>query len=291
MVMKNEINVAIIQMEVKSDIFGTDVRKINVNKALKLIENVCKENNELDLVVLPEEFYAGAGYGPISLPDTYGYFENEYLAEIQELSRKYNVIIIGALSLKKSEEDFRSDNVGFVVDKQGSLLGYQNRFHKNIQEAPYTNSGEKFHVFDLDIGKVSLVIGNDILYPEISRKFVLKGAELLINPILLPGNTEDKDSYPKNIYQISSTCRAIENQAYVITVNGVGEFAHIDMNICGESVISSPTGVLNVCDNTEQTKIFKITIDDYIESNRVNPIMRMRNKKVCSIDEGYGDDV
>ena len=68
--MNSTVRFGLIQMKVEADIFDKAVRKQNVQKAVEQMTSFLEQNENVDCVVLSEEFYAGAGYGPISLPDT-----------------------------------------------------------------------------------------------------------------------------------------------------------------------------------------------------------------------------
>jgi predicted amidohydrolase len=282
--MRDNIKVAMIQMNIQSNIFGTEIRKENVKHAYERMEEILKKENDMDLLVLPEEFYAGAGYGPISLQDSIDTVKNEVFEVFGELAEKYNVYIAGALSSKLDANSFRGNNVGFLIGRDGSLVGMQERFHLTENEKPFSIPASKYEVFDLDIGKVSLVIGVDILYPEISRNFILKGAEILINPILAPGYLK-KDEYPNNLYHHCTISRALENQTFVIMVNGVGQFAHADMAIFGESLAAGPTGIIKKAEFDECSETAVLSIKDKMLSDKNMAIVELRNKEACTIQD------
>lgn len=280
--MRDNIKVAMIQMEVRSNIFGTEIRKENVRHACEKMEDTLKKEADLDLLVLPEEFYAGAGYGPISLQDSMETVKDEVFQAFGELAQKYGVYIAGALSAKFNPDSFRGNNVGFLIGRDGKLAGIQERFHLTENEKPFSAAGTEYEVFDLDIGKAALVIGADILYPEIARNFMLKGAELLINPVLAPG-CQKRDAYPNSLYHHCAAARALENQVFVIMVNGVGEFAHADFPIFGESLVAGPLGVLKQAGFEECCETAVLSAKDKLLSDRNMAIVELRNNEACTI--------
>lgn len=282
--MKDTVKVGFIQMEILSNIFSTEIRKDNVKHACELIEKLLVENKELDLIVLPEEFYAGAGYGPISLQDGFEYVKEVVINPLAELAKKYNINIIGALSTKFNETGFKGNNVAFVIDRNGDLVGTQERFHLTENEKPFAISGDKYEIFDLDFGKVGVVIGVDILYPEVARNFVLCGAEILVNPIIEPGIKED-GAFPNNIYKSCAVTRAIENQVFVVTTNGVGKFAHVDMDIYGESLAAGPVGLIKKLGFEETCDVVELSSSDKKDAYRNMELMELRNNKICLINQ------
>jgi predicted amidohydrolase len=282
--MKAEIKVGFIQMEILSNIFDGSVRAINVKHACQLMEDLLEKNKDLDLLVLPEEFYAGAGYGPISLQDGFDLIKETVISPFGEIAAKYHVNITGALSTKFNEVGFKANNIAFVLNRSGKLIGTQERFHLAASEQPFSFSGEKFEIFDLDFGRVGIVIGVDILYPEVARKFVLEGAEILINPIIEPGE-KDENSFPNTLYKNCAITRAMENQVYVVMVNGVGKFAHVDMDIFGESLAAGPKGLIKKMDFNEGCDIAELSIEDKQEVLRNLDIMELRNTEICAISK------
>lgn len=281
--MKANLKILVVQMNILSNVFGTDVRKTNVEHACKLLEKHLASNKEVDIAVLPEEFYAGAGYGPISLQDDEDTIKETVFEKLCNIAVKYNVNIVGALSTKFNETGFKGNNIGFVIERNGKLAPkYQERFHQTESEKPFSYSGEEYVLFDLDCAKLGMVIGVDIFYPEIARNMVLKGAEILINPILAPG-AKEKDLFPDNLYRICSTARAMENQIFVVTVNGVGQFAHVDMPIFGESIVSGPTGILQDLGNDEEVKVVELDESIKNEAKKNMDLYALRNDKMCSV--------
>lgn len=73
-----------------------------------------------------------------------------------------------------------------------------------------------FPVADTDIGRLSAIASEEILYPEIARMTVFRGAEILLHPtseVFSPNLT------PKHIAKMA---RAVENMTYVVSANSAG---------------------------------------------------------------------
>lgn len=284
--MNNTVKIGIIQMNILSDMFDYEVRKKNINTAKDMMISLLEEESEIDLIVLPEEFYAGSGYGPLSMPDNVETVEENVVKPFKEIAQKYNVYIIGALNVKLNNNEFKSNNIGFIIGRDGNLVGYQERFHQSSSEVPYSFSGKEYKVFDLDFGKISLLIGNDILFPEVARNFVLNGAEILISPIISPGVNEeeyDKYRYPNDLFLNCASSRALENQVFLVLANGVGRFAHVDLPIFGESAIFGPLGRISQLGKNESTLISELHLDDKKKASKNYPLLEMRNKDACEI--------
>jgi predicted amidohydrolase len=75
-----------------------------------------------------------------------------------------------------------------------------------------------FPVADSEIGVLGTVASEEILYPEISRMSVFKGAEILLHP------TSEVGSPVLTPKHIAKMARAVENMAYVVSANSAGIF-------------------------------------------------------------------
>ena len=73
-----------------------------------------------------------------------------------------------------------------------------------------------FPVARTDIGVLGTVASEEILYPEVARASVLKGAEILLHPTSEVGSPQ---LTPKHI---SKLARAVENISYVVSANSGG---------------------------------------------------------------------
>jgi len=70
-----------------------------------------------------------------------------------------------------------------------------------------------FPVAKTDIGVLGTIASEEILYPEITRCVVMRGAEVILHPTSEPGSPEP------TIKEICRRARAIENQVFVVAAN------------------------------------------------------------------------
>lgn len=73
-----------------------------------------------------------------------------------------------------------------------------------------------FPVADTEIGRLACVASEEILYPEITRAHVLRGAEVICHSSSEVGSLQ---TTPKNI---AKRARAYENLAYIVSANSAG---------------------------------------------------------------------
>ncbi len=73
-----------------------------------------------------------------------------------------------------------------------------------------------FPVADTEIGRLAAVASEEILYPEIARCHVMRGAEVLVH------STSEMGSPLPTAKDIAKRARAAENLAYVVSANAAG---------------------------------------------------------------------
>ena len=99
-----------------------------------------------------------------------------------------------------------------VISRDGQLMGTYNKTHLWAGERFWFRAGDRYPVFDMDFGKVGLMICYDGGFPEVSRILALSGAELILCPSAFP--IRDKDMW--DVYFAS---RSLENCCFVAGIN------------------------------------------------------------------------
>jgi len=98
-------------------------------------------------------------------------------------------------------------NTAVIFDRGGRLVGQYDKTHPTMGEM-YSgfSCGATYPVFDLDFGRIGIHICYDEWFPEVSRLFAQKGAEILFLPVAggkpITWRTRAMDS---NIYFVSSS--------------------------------------------------------------------------------------
>jgi predicted amidohydrolase len=89
-----------------------------------------------------------------------------------------------------------------------------------------------FPVAVTEVGTLGTIASEEILYPEIARMHVMRGAEVLLHPTSEVGSP---NLTPKHIAKLA---RAVENMAYVVSANSAG--------IVGTPVPSASTDAMSI---------------------------------------------
>ena len=77
-------------------------------------------------------------------------------------------------------ETGRVHNRAYVFDVDGAVLGYQDKFNLAPDEQELASPGSDLSVIETRFGRLGLLIGWDLLYPELARLLAMQGADLLV---------------------------------------------------------------------------------------------------------------
>lgn len=245
--MKELIKTAIVQMNVEADLFEPDCKENNLTKA----EQYIADNKDADLIILPDDFYGGYGYGVMNVPD---FVMSGTFDKVKGWAREYNVFIAGSSLIPPAKpQGYKSMAQGFLIDPNGEVVARQDRIHLHEREKEWVIPGTEIQCFDTELGKVGFVLGLDVYYPEIARKLAREGVEIIIMLQLciryVDGLQETEYSHEYiDLLEAMKTCaraRAFENSAYLVCSSALGAYAHADQFQCiGNSLFIEPNGNL-----------------------------------------------
>jgi len=98
-----------------------------------------------------------------------------------DLAREFRLYLAFGSTLM-TDRDGRLSDVAYLFGPDGKVLGKQRRTHRNSAEDEREwCGGDQLSVFDTLVGRIGLVIGNDVYYPEVSRILCLQGANVLVH--------------------------------------------------------------------------------------------------------------
>lgn len=222
-----------------------------------------------DVAVLPEMFVGGflSNLSMAELADLNGKRTKAFLSR---LSKELKINIVGgSVATEKAGYYF---NTAYVSDRQGQIIADYDKIHLFSfagEEKRYA-AGEKLVSFHLDDIKCSVMICYDLRFPEIFRKQALEDAEIIFLPAQWPVPRIDH-------WRILNQARAIENQLFMVSVNGCGK-ANKDIQNGGNSLIVDPWGeVIADAGNTPEEKMIMGELD-------LTQIKKVRDKMTVFAD-------
>lgn len=223
--MTKNINVMAIQMSSK---LGD--KKQNITKIQKLIENNVQKNT--DIIILPEVWTVGWAC-EYFIESAENLEDSEVINFLSEMTKTYNVNIIGGSFITKKGEQFY--NTCPVLNRNGELVATYDKCHLfnyyGDIEGEIITAGKNPVIVTLDGVKVGLTICYDIRFPEIYRAYAKKGVDLMVN-VAAWGST-------KEIPWVSMThSRAVENQCYFVALTQSGAINNGLFNLGKSTIIN-----------------------------------------------------
>ncbi len=184
--------------------------------------------SDVRLVVLPEYFLSGYPAGE-SIPQWRDkaalQIDGVEYEELGKLAKQADVFLAGnAYEVDPHFSDWYFQT-SFIIDPSGDVVLRYRRLISMFAPTPHDvwdrylanyTLEQVFPVVETELGKLAAVASEEILYPEITRMFGLRGAEVLCHStseIGSPGLT------PKDV---AKRARAFENMCYVVSANSGG---------------------------------------------------------------------
>ena len=201
------MKVSIVQMDVRlAD------PEYNFSQAEELIRSAAAEKP--DVICLPETW--NTGFFPREnleiLSDRDGV---QVKKRIGSLAKELGVhIVAGSVANVKGDGVY---NTAYIFNREGSCIAEYDKTHlfTPMGEQDFFELGDHTVNFELDGVACAMVICYDIRFPELIRTLTLRGVDVLFVaaqwPLLRKGH-----------WQVLNRVRAIENQCFVVAVNGCG---------------------------------------------------------------------
>ncbi|MEN1968762.1 bifunctional GNAT family N-acetyltransferase/carbon-nitrogen hydrolase family protein [Lentibacillus sp. N15] len=147
-------------------------------------------------------------------------YTKDYLQLFSEMAIRYSINIIAGSQFVIEKGSLY--NVAYLFHRNGRI-DEQYKLHISQDERKWwgTQAGNGVKVFDTDCGKVSILIGYDIQFPELARIAVNQGTQL----IFIPFTAQDQQANLR--IRCCARARAIENQVATITAGTVGNLTHV----------------------------------------------------------------
>lgn len=180
------------------------------------------------LIVLPEYFLTGFPMGePLAVWADKACLEMtgaEYEA-LGQIAQKHRIFLAGNAYELDPHFPKLYFQTCFVIDPSGNVVLRYRRLNSMFAPTPhdvwdaylehYGLEGV-FPVAKTEIGNLAAIASDEILFPEVARCLMMRGAEVFVHST---SEVYSKAQSPKDIAKLS---RAIENMAYVISANTAG---------------------------------------------------------------------
>jgi predicted amidohydrolase len=205
-----------------------------------------------DLVFFPEAFQYDGNRDIMNDPQRLRDTADKWKARCAALAKKYRAYLV---PWDYNAVDGRIYNSSYVLDREGNEVG---RYCKcNLTSGEMKNGlshGEGYPVFDLDIGKVGIMICFDNYFPESAASLANAGAELILYPLY--GDTL------KPQWELKLRTRAADHSLYVASCQLQSYF---DRAFTG---IADPEGnIIEKIDSVNSYKVVDIEMGRIVKSD------------------------
>lgn len=142
-----------------------------IDRAISLLTKAAEK--EVDLVCLPEHW----------LPEKTIPAPTNPLPKLQKLAEQYSVALVAGAFYEKVDGRVRLSSP--VIATNGKLLGRQFKVHLFRRERKYARPGDSYNIFRLGRYSLGVLVCYDVDFPEPSRIYALRGAEVIACPSLI----------------------------------------------------------------------------------------------------------
>ncbi|SLN56481.1 nitrilase-related carbon-nitrogen hydrolase [Roseisalinus antarcticus] len=258
----------------------------NIAVAIAAIKAACAGDAPPKLVVLPEFAFQGP---PRSLPTSLWIeracttIPGAITDQLAEVARAQGIYIAGNHFEVDPRWPDRCFNSSFLLDPKGEVILRYRRINTGSWTSPHDILDEYreaygddgiYPVAETELGRLAIYPCGEVSVPEITRMFMMRGAEVILHP-----NNEP----PSPVGDAAKLCRAAENMCYLVSCNVAGTIGFSDTATGGHSQIIDHRGqILASEDSAEPTNAVTAMIDiDALQAARMdtgmgNALMRSR---------------
>lgn len=209
-----------------------------LKKAEKYVQEACEMHHGVDVVCLPELFYQSPF---LNFPgEKFGEEPNGMFEDFMKtMAVKYQVnVISGSYAIESGD---KVKNTALVIDRAGNVVGQFSKVHLfdslGAMESDVIDPGNELGIFQLDFGKIGVVICYDLRFPEFTRTMAMEGIDVLFAPSAFFTPRHDH-------WEMLVKSTAMQNVMHVVAVNQIGQIPEKPMGFFGRSMIVDPWGVI-----------------------------------------------
>ncbi|HNP16384.1 MAG TPA: carbon-nitrogen hydrolase family protein, partial [Terrimesophilobacter sp.] len=207
--------------------------------------------------------------------------DGPFATELAALAADLGVHLVAGM-LETTEDSRRFSNTLIAVDPLGALVAKYRKMHLydafGQKESDWVVAGpiEEPETFTLDGVTVGLQTCYDIRFPEVSRRIVDAGADLIVLP-----SEWVRGPLKEHHWRALVTARALENTVYIAAADQAPPIG------AGNSMIVDPMGVelATIGENTDVALAW-ISLARLAEVRAVNPALKLRRFAVTERPQG-----
>ena len=222
------------------------------------------------------------------------------------LAQEFDVTLVAPSAYLPDPLDGVLRNLAVVYGPGGERLGYQAKRVLHPEDEDLAQSGHEWNIIPTPVGQIGLMLGGDLLYPEVGRLLAYQGAELLI----AQGAATDRVLYEK--LRAGMLARMQDNQLFaaISFLVGHNEFSRRQRDpFVGRSSVLAPqeltpraSGILVEASNSRTESVLSAVWDfealaelwetsdtpvrSHLPLDAVGPALAQLYKKMNQLPEG-----
>lgn len=228
---------------------GGETKTQRVDRVVNLVAGAAAD---ADLVVLPELW--PTGYFAFDRYDEEAEtLDGPTMTAMCDAAREHDIHLHAGSFVERHDDGLANCTV--LIGPDGAIrLTYRkiHLFGYGSKEAELLTPGTTADVAETRFGGVGTTTCYDLRFPELYRVLVARGAEILIIPAAWPAPRIEH-------WRLLMRARALENQAFVIACNGVGD--QHGTTLGGHSVIVDPWGEVVVEAGPDEQELLSAELD------------------------------
>jgi predicted amidohydrolase len=250
----------------------------NLETADRLVRAAARDGARL--VVLPEK-WSVLGPGR-ALRDGAEPLDGQAVAWARGLAAQLRIDLIAGSVAERVPGEEKLRNTCVHIDPTGEIRAVYRKIHlfdvevegTTYRESEHEQPGDEPVLTQADGVEVGLTICYDLRFPELFRILAVRGARILTVPSAFTLATT------RDHWEPLVRARAIENQAFVVAANQIGEHAP-GLRSGGRSMIVDPWGVvLAMAPDRETYVVADLDLDQQIAVRRRLPALANRRPEV-----------
>ena len=245
--------------------------KRNLERIEKFIQQAVKKTT--NVIIFPEDCVTGSIFGDRSKLDHNFSYRNAF----QALAKKYKIDIVGGSFMEGTPRGAFSTS--YYIDARGKVLGDYKKTNLYHSERHFLNPGSEIAVFDTKYGKAGLIICWDIMFPELFRRMMREGVQIIYCPSywyeeIAETGLQYNSKSEQNLIDAVAATRATENNIIFVYANAAGVTKNPNGSadtLIGHSQVTMPfAGALQkVSSNQEKMFIQEIDLDILCKAEKI----------------------
>jgi predicted amidohydrolase len=221
---------------------STDDKDRNLEVAARLVREAADDGAQL--VVLPEKWNV-LGEPDVLREGAEALEDGPSLAAARSWAREHGIDLVAGSIAERVQGQERLFNTSALIDHEGEITAVYRKIHMfdvevggvTYRESEHEQPGEEIVVSAAAGVQLGLSVCYDLRFPELYRILAVRGAQVITVPSAFTLATG------RDHWEVLLRARAIENQAFVVAPNQVGETPPHYASY-GRSAIVDPWGIV-----------------------------------------------